>query len=46
MESTESKYLKQIFDDDLVKSLIDLLGKDIKPENLLEELIKLSKSKK
>ena len=46
MESIESKYLKQIFDDDQIKNLLDLLGKDIKPEDLLTELIKLAKSKK
>jgi|TARA_B100001964_G_C14125837_1_gene550503 hypothetical protein len=46
MESPESKNLKIIFDNDQTKDLIKLLSKDIKTENLMKELIKLSKSKK
>lgn len=46
MESTESKNLKTIFNDDQTKNLIELLSNNIKIEDLIKELVKLSKSKK
>jgi len=46
MESPESKNLKKLFNDDQTKDLINLLSKDIKTEDLIKKLIKLSKPKK
>ena len=45
MKNIDAKYLKEIFEEKEIKNLLDLFDKDVKDNDLIDELIKIAESK-